>query len=255
MAIRVRAGRALRDAHRVTRARSALSSGFAYDNANHPLLHARVRPARSRARPPRLHGAQHLREELAMHRHQGRLRRGRLRRPHGGDRRTRRARRARAQGGQRAASSFCRRSTAARFHRRRPARRRWHAAPGSAGDGRVPRFAVRLLHARLRHVDVGAVREPAGGRPACRRATKSTPRLVRQPAAAARATGRSSTRAEDVRLPAFRDAVRPRRAMKTALTANSGVAAPSNTRAADSRGACVRLAGVLRPRRRSPRSR
>ena len=38
-----------------------------------------------------------------------------------------------------------------------PLRPRWRAASGAAGDGRAARLAMRLLHARFRHVSVRAV--------------------------------------------------------------------------------------------------
>ena len=73
-------------------------------------------------------------------------------------------------------------------HRRRPCRR-WNAASGAAGDGRPARFAVRLLHAGLRHVALRALSFRRGAR---RGRTSST----RSPAisAAAPAIARSSMR-------------------------------------------------------------
>ena len=65
------------------------------------------------------------------------------------------------------------------------------AAPGAAGDGRVPRLAVRLLHPRLRDVAVADLRAPPRGRHARRRAS-SWPTSCRATCAAAPATGRSS---------------------------------------------------------------
>ena len=63
------------------------------------------------------------------------------------------------------ASSSCRRSTARRCSRSRTCRRRGRrAAPGAAGDGRLPRLAVRLLHAGLRDVAVVDLRAPPAPR-------------------------------------------------------------------------------------------
>ena len=74
------------------------------------------------------------------------------------------------------------------LHGREPERRRRHAAPGPAGDGRLPRLAVRLLHARLRDVAVRAVQ-------VARRSRRGARSTTRSPAtsAAAPAIGRSST--------------------------------------------------------------
>ncbi len=66
-----------------------------------------------------------------------------------------------------------------------------HAAPGAAGDGRVPRLAVRLLHAGLRDVAVVDLRAPLRARHVRRRAS-SWPTTCRATCAAAPATGRSS---------------------------------------------------------------
>ncbi len=49
-------------------------------------------------------------------------------------------------------------------HRREPQGARRHAASGAARDGRLPRIAVRLLHAGLRDVAVRPVPEPGAGR-------------------------------------------------------------------------------------------
>ena len=75
-------------------------------------------------------------------------------------------------------------------HRRGPQGPDGRPAPGAAGDGRLPRLAMRLLHARLRDVDV----RPDPRRPTrCRARRRST---TRSPAisAAAPATPRSSAR-------------------------------------------------------------
>ena len=47
-------------------------------------------------------------------------------------------------------------------HRRGPAAAGRRAAPGAAGDGRLPRLAMRLLHAGLRDVAVGALPRAPG---------------------------------------------------------------------------------------------
>jgi hypothetical protein len=127
----------------------------------------------------------------ALHRHQGRLRRGRLRCLHRGGGRARR------QGALQPrpstpASSSCPRWTARRCSRSKTCRRRRAAAPGAAGDGRLPRLAVRLLHAGLRDVAVGLPAAPPA-RPAPGRPASSWPTTWRATCAAAPATGRSWT--------------------------------------------------------------
>ena len=143
------------------------------------------------------HRARIAARRRALHRHQGRLRRGRLRRLHGGDRR--------AATGDAARSSDFKAVNAciqflptldgkALFTVEDLRQRRRRAASGAAGDGRMPRLAMRLLHAGLRDVAVGACTKHARRAAArCRRARRSTTRC---PAicAAAPATGRSSTR-------------------------------------------------------------
>ena len=113
-----------------------------------------------------------LRLSRAAHRHQGGLQRGRLRRLHRG-RGQARARPARLPRGQclHPVRGHPRRLPAA--HRRGSEGRGRQAASGAAGDGRLPRLAVRLLHAGLRHVDV---RPDPGGRQRCRARRRSTTR-------------------------------------------------------------------------------
>ncbi len=124
----------------------------------------------------------------AAHRHQGRLRRGRLRRLHG-------AWSARLDGRRAALSSGQRLHPLPAHARRLPAAdgrehlgRGRHAASGAAGDGRLPRLAVRLLHARLRDVAVRALAERRRDRD---RRARSTTRS-RAISAAAPAMRRSS---------------------------------------------------------------
>ena len=66
------------------------------------------------------------------------------------------------------------------------------AAPGAAGDGRVRRLAVRLLHAGLRDVALGHLPAPRRPRHAGRPGS-SSPTSSPATSAAAPATGRSST--------------------------------------------------------------
>ena len=79
------------------------------------------------------------------------------------------------------ASSSCRRSTARRSSPSRTCSRgRRRAASGAAGDGRLPRLAVRLLHARLRDVALGDLPAPRRARhaavaPAARRRAVGQP--------------------------------------------------------------------------------
>ena len=79
-------------------------------------------------------------------------------------------------------------------HRGRPAAAGWRAPPGAAGDGRMPRLAVRFLHAGIRDVAVGALSRAPGAADADRPKRRSE---ARSPAtcAAAPGIGRSSTRA------------------------------------------------------------
>ena len=77
-------------------------------------------------------------------------------------------------------------------HGRGPARRRRRrAASGAAGDGRLPRLAVRLLHAGLRDVALGDATSTTARAARGRRASRS-PTSSRATCAAAPATGRSS---------------------------------------------------------------
>ena len=149
------------------------------------------RPRARRARPgrPDPDGARLAAAGRAPHRDQGRLQRGRLRRLHRGGRAAR-GRPARLPRGQRLhpVRGDPRRLPAA--HGRGPEGAGRAAAPGAAGDGRLPRLAVRLLHAGLRDVDVRAdPRRPTR----CRTRPRST---TRWPAisAAAPATRRSCAR-------------------------------------------------------------
>ena len=126
-----------------------------------------------------------LREDERRHRHEGRLRRGRLRRLHGRARAPA-PRQADLRAGQRL-------HPAARPARRRGAdhsrgsRRGRDAASGAAGDGRPSRLAMRLLHARHRDEPVRAYHSGAA-------ATAREPLRRSSPAisAAAPAIGRSS---------------------------------------------------------------
>ena len=133
----------------------------------------------------------------ALHRHQGRLRRRRLRRLH------RRDRRAGAATATRTRSAACAATVnaciqflptldgKALFTVEDVRRGRRRAAPGAAGDGRVPRLAMRLLHAGLRDVAVVDLRAPQRARHAAD-ARSSWPTSCRATCAAAPATGRSS---------------------------------------------------------------
>jgi hypothetical protein len=97
----------------------------------------------------------------ALHRHQGRLRRRRLRRLHGGGRIAGTGRAA-TEGGEFLHPVHAHARRQGPVHGGRPAAARRRAAPGAAGAGRMPRLAMRLLHARLRDVAVGHVPEAGG---------------------------------------------------------------------------------------------
>ena len=132
----------------------------------------------------------HLRLARRAARHQGRLRRGRLRRLHGAGRpaapatswSTSRSTPASACS---ARSTLCHVVTVEHLAARR------RAASGAAGDGRFPRLAVRLLHAGLRDVALRAVDAQARRRPRAR-----SRRRCRATSAAAPATSRSSRAAQ-----------------------------------------------------------
>ena len=131
---------------------------------------------------------------------------------------------------------------------------RRRAAPGAAGDGRLPRLAVRLLHAGLRDVAVGLLRAPPRRRHAARRAS-SSPTTCRATCAAAPATGRSSMPAQRMfELPA--PAPRPRRAGRRAAAALRAMP-PLHYALTRRRGGLPRAAHAGRPgraaRRRSRR--
>ena len=115
----------------------------------------------------------------AAHRHQGGLRRGRLRRLHGGGRRARRGRRARLAAGQRLHPAAAHRRRPGGVHRREPAGRRRRAAPGAGGAGARARLAVRLLHAGLRDEPVRAVQATRTGRRATTRSSALSGNLCR----------------------------------------------------------------------------
>ncbi len=145
---------------------------------SHPFLPPGRRRRRQR-RAPHAHRARLAARGRPLHRHQGRLQRRRLRRLHRGDRRT-----GRTPARRRAPSAACAADRqrlhpvpahAARqgaVHGRRPQgavrprptraheKPRCAAAPGAAGAGRLPRLAVRLLHAGLRDVAVVDLRAP-----------------------------------------------------------------------------------------------
>ena len=147
-----------------------------------PILLPRRRPCRHR-RLAYPHRAAAPARRPALHRHQGRLRRGRLRRLHRRHRRAARTAQLSAEGRQflHPVPAHARRQGA--VHGRRPAAAGRRAAPGAAGDGRMPRLAMRLLHAGLRDVAVGHVPE-AGRRKQPRRAARSTTRCPATCAAA-----------------------------------------------------------------------
>ena len=102
-----------------------------------------------------------LRERAGPHRHQGRLRRGRLRRLHRRAGRRERRRRPRYRPVNSCIRFLPTVDGKAVFTVESLAVRRRHAASGAAGDGRLPRVAMRLLHARLRDVAVRPVQERA----------------------------------------------------------------------------------------------
>ena len=122
----------------------------------------------------------------AAARQQGRLRRGRLRRLHGAGRPAER-RRARLRDGQLPASASSARCTARMWSRSSICAASGAAASGAAGDGRLPRQPVRLLHAGLRDVALW----PLAARAASRAGRRSR-RRCRAISAAAPAMRRSS---------------------------------------------------------------
>ena len=154
-------------------------------------------PAERRARRCRRPSAaddarmEFLRDDTASHRHQGRLRGGRLRRVHG---RHRGVAGRRVSRGSRSthASGCCLRSTARRVFtvesRSRSPRGALHPVQQALVE--CHGIAMRLLHARLRDEPVRPVQE----RHRDRRALDDRRRAVRAISAAAPATGRSSTR-------------------------------------------------------------
>lgn len=114
-----------------------------------------------------------------MHRHEGGLRGRRLRRVHGRRRRTERRGRRRVQGGQRVHPVPADARWPRAVHRRGPAPAGRRAASGAGGARRMPRLAMRLLHAGLCDVDVGAVRA-ARARSAARRSHDAVARADRR---------------------------------------------------------------------------
>ena len=135
-----------------------------------------------------------LRERRAAHRHQGRLRRGRLRRVHGDRRRAGRGRRTRLASGQRLHPAPAHRRRPRGVHRREPAGDRRQPAPGAGSAGARTRLAVRVLHAGLRDEPVRAVQ--ARGPALARRRGHGA---VRQPVPLHRLPADPRRRAGDVR--------------------------------------------------------
>ncbi len=115
----------------------------------------------------------------------------------------------------------------------RGSRRRRRAAPGSAGDGRFSRLAMRLLHAGHRHEPVRAL-----SRAPSRDLRRASARRWREISAAAPATSRSSTPrwrpARASRPTASRrerpSAARRWRRSSTGATSSSATRAPSSPR-------------------------
>ncbi len=143
-------------------------------------------------------------------RHEGGLQRGRLRRVHSGRRIARRAWRrghgARPRAAQRqrlpAVPADARRQGA--LHgRRSEGDGWWPAAPGAAGDGRLPRLAVRVLHARLRDVALVGLRATQRLRQPPRPSTARR-RAVGQPVSLHRLPADPRRRAANVRAAAGR---------------------------------------------------
>ena len=131
----------------------------------------------------------YLRLEEKSTRHQGRLRRGRLRRLHGGAGPPAR-RRASSTSRSMPASCSSGRSTASEVVTVEDLAAGGDAASGAAGDGRPSRLAMRLLHAGLRDGAVRALPATARSRSRRARSTTGSPAIC----AAAPATGRSSMR-------------------------------------------------------------
>ena len=149
-------------------------------------------PREIRARRPDDDGARLPAPGRAALRHQGRLRRGRLRRLHRGARAAATDGRLRLRGGQRLHPLRSARSTAASVvtveDLKRPDGALHPVQQAMVDDARL---AVRLLHAGLRHVALRA----ADAADRARRATPSIERRARRAiSAAAPATGRSSRR-------------------------------------------------------------
>ena len=94
------------------------------------------------------------------------------------------------------------------------------AASGAAGAGRLPRLAMRLLHAGLRDVAVDDLRAPLRGRHAAD-AASSWPTTCPATCAAAPATGRSSTPASACSTCRRRGST-PRRSLRCALDDGHG---------------------------------
>ena len=117
-------------------------------------------------------------------------------------------------------------------HGRGPARAERRAPSGAAGDGRLPRLAVRLLHAGLRDVALGDVPAPRRARRRGRRASRS-PTSSRATSAAAPATDRSSTPASGCSSCRRRRST-PHRSSPRSSAARGRAAAQRSTRAAPS---------------------
>ena len=124
-------------------------------------------------------------------------------------------------------------------HRRGSEGRGRQPAPGPAGDGRLPRLAVRLLHARLRHVDVRPDPQRRQRCPARRRSTTRS-RAISAAAPAMRRSCAQSSRPMPSILAATPSPLRCRR--------HPGAAARAGRRRRRSRSA--RAAPVHRSRHR-----
>ncbi len=204
----------------------------------HPL------PARRQGRDRRRRRAHAIGAEFPArgpeaHRDEGGLRRGRLRRLHGGGRRDRWRRRG-AQDRQRLhpVRPRARRQGVVHGGGSAPAERR--SPPRAAGDGRLSRLAMRLLHARLRHVAVGALRRArCGGHAPDRR--RAPQRAHRKPLPLHRVPADSRCRRADVR-PAAR-AVRSR-----------GAAPPGSARSRARARSRTSMRGIASSRREPSRS-
>ena len=117
-------------------------------------------------------GAQFPARGSEAHGHEGRLRGRRLRRVHGGRRRAR-GRRGDDENRQRLHPVRAGARWQGTLHRGGPAAAERRSASGAAGNGRLPRLAMRLLHPRVRDVALGALRRARGRRDSAHRGAAS----------------------------------------------------------------------------------